>query len=333
MTKMTDEALSEAMNHVAAALGHGVADELRAHIAALTAERDEAEKKRGFAESSVKRYEKRLGGDLRRWVKDDPGALPFNWTPVDVARLQSERDTLRERVTALEAENEAAQATLQDEQAAHAETLERMSAAESGNGGADAPSEPLHCCGTTTGVHRKGCPTVAALAPLGMAPPSEMDGLAGEMAEASEQGPECAVCLERGDFARLCCNGQRQQAAPAPTTPAAFATVRRVLRGRLAVVLKGATPQGPDAGEVALSLLERRMGAQDAALRKAMAEIEAGDGDPWMTLKAALTDAPPVFTLEEVEAAFFDVVCPDRQDTDARAWWRGMMERFTALRR
>lgn len=77
--------------------------------------------------------------------------------------------------------------------------------------------------------------------------PSEMDRLRGEMAESPCPAPQVA--------------GGKSGAAhpPEPTAAEAFATVRRVLRGRLAVVLRGALPQGPDAGEVAVALLERRM--------------------------------------------------------------------------
>jgi hypothetical protein len=86
----------------------------------------------------------------------------------------------------------------------------------------------------------------------------------------------------------------RRPSEPAPTTAEAFATV-----------LKGLGPfpaHGErDAAAHALSLLERRMGAMGKALRGCRTHLKCTTGCA-CDVCSALTDAPPVFTLEEVRS-------------------------------
>lgn len=87
------------------------------------------------------------------------------------------------------------------------------------------------------------------------------------------------------------------------TTAEAFATVLEAMRGDAGINER-------EAGRSALSLLERRMGAMSRALALVLEHgrvtREALRGMParfLVDVRAALTDAPPVFTLEEVREA------------------------------
>lgn len=88
----------------------------------------------------------------------------------------------------------------------------------------------------------------------------------------------------------------------APTTVEAFATVRSEVEAR-ARELRGIEPYGGRAQRAASSLflLERRMGAM---VRAARLVLGCGGAAGFDELRAALTDAPPVFTLEEVDDAW-----------------------------
>jgi hypothetical protein len=274
---------------------------VRAHIAALTAERDEAQthakacaKQAADAEEEVValRYRVKVLGAcnaelikernaaeshlaaIRQWAHPDPTTPDAEWWDGYGDAKQEVRDLLGDD--------------------------------------APAPSEPLHCCGTTTGVHLRDCPTVEALSPLGMAPPSEMDGLRGEMVE---RNPDLsALLIGRHDVV----DGTQP---PAPTTTEALATLKR-FNGRHDTQcgsLIGPVPCdcGAEGRMAALSLLERRMGAQAKAIRDLRevaftgpSEVKGAPGGEsfwdWKerirreTEAAALADAPPVVTLEEV---------------------------------
>lgn len=132
-----------------------------------------------------------------------------------------------------------------------------------------------------------------------------------------EQEPECATCPYRADFETLCCKGPRtlpRQSAPQGTA-ALFATVRD------AISLLGNDIGQRDVGEIALSALERRVGAMARELREHFAKVAEATGNAPLTgrqvaerLRAAalpaLTSTPPVFTLEEVEEACLGVLTP-----------------------
>jgi hypothetical protein len=101
-----------------------------------------------------------------------------------------------------------------------------------------------------------------------------------------------------------------------PTTAEAFATVQQSMEACGAV---------HDIAGRALSLLERRMGAMDAALRGCRVHLKCTTGCV-CDVCAALTDAPPVFTLEEAVSVFRGEGADDRDVARIRA-------RFSALRR
>jgi hypothetical protein len=124
-------------------------------------------------------------------------------------------------------------------------------------------------------------------------------------------------------------NGECATSHPEPTTAEAFATQR--------LWLNALPPQSRAEAEANLSLLERRMGAMARELglvasdlyheRFATAESRVKD-------LIALTDAPPVFTLEEVETVVRGAL------TDSGEWapvvgivMSAIRERLHALRR
>lgn len=96
-----------------------------------------------------------------------------------------------------------------------------------------------------------------------------------------------------------------------PTTAEAFATVREALS------LAFSCASGTDA-KTALALLERRMGAQERAIRDALAHGCIRDVASCVycaALSSALTDAPPAFSLEEVrQAVLLQTSSPDTAD-------------------
>lgn len=142
--------------------------------------------------------------------------------------------------------------------------------------------QSLHCCGTTTDAHLDGCPHAQTMAML------------------------AAV-----------------SASPEPTTDEAFATVRRFVERHDVQCGSLIAPVPCDCGAeqrlAALSLLERRMGAMGRTIREAPHDetcAAPGTTAPCNCWKAsALADAPPVFTLEEVERAVnraIDIDAPTR---------------------
>lgn len=98
---------------------------------------------------------------------------------------------------------------------------------------------------------------------------------------------------------------------PDPTTAEAFATARAAIDAAESPALNtGEKTAARRVGKEALSLLERRMGAKESVLR---ALLSSGVDSQWVEggrkvglcamARSALTDAPPVFTLEEVDAS------------------------------
>lgn len=291
--KMTDEEL-ELARRVADALNPektSTAHRLLGHIAALSAERDEAVRRERTTRESIR------GTHLDM----DNARCPGTNRPIEerIRLLWEERDALRERVealeaealrrvgefnrdwTALRAENTAIRERAQDPARLMLKYQRGGMAAVSSyilGDAAPAPSEPSQCeCepGYT-------CPACSA--------PSEMDGLRGEMAEVS---PRCGRCKYRHSVGLSC----TPDAPPAePPTAGAFAMVG-------AALAKWVPESHPDR-ETALSefsLLVRRVGAQDAAIR---AVVALGlDGPVVEQARAALTDAPLVFTPAQIEQA------------------------------
>jgi hypothetical protein len=218
--------------------------------------------------------------------------------------LESERDALRERVEALEDMTKTQSGERHEEwqrRVAAESTLaairQRAVDAETGAimGGAGTWDDDIHA-----DVVARGAEGMLRDAARGVA-----RYILGE--DGAEAVPSCPRCAKPMPFdqAHLCL-----PAAPEPTTAEAFATVR--------AVLSPLTSQGPHVrhpeGVAALSLLERHMGALWRTFVEEMAHwptcpsgndfSDAG----WARcdchmgqVRTILTDAPPVFTLEEVE--------------------------------
>lgn len=124
-----------------------------------------------------------------------------------------------------------------------------------------------------------------------------------------------------------------------PTTSEAFATAQGALHSFLGLIrihyanrteCDGSMERGCLSGLGALSLLERRMGAQDKALR--MVLKIAGEGSMFTqgerdALRFALTDAPLVFALGEVKEALTEHI------GDLPAAVNEVVARLTALRK
>lgn len=97
-----------------------------------------------------------------------------------------------------------------------------------------------------------------------------------------------------------------------PTTEEAFATVREALNysgdANTAWVKE-------EAARSALALLERRMGAMERAVDSVLAEFDDArlselfslEAHALRGLRSALTDAPPVFTLEDVRGVLWGI--------------------------
>lgn len=289
--KMTDEALHRMKARHESRLMSADEAKMWAHIAALTSERDLAMTQRDAKE-----------GDVLRWERS-------------AADMRNERDALRERVKALEAhDRETRRANTWRERADAAES--RLAAMRQRAEDADMLEEKAQAayseCGMGAVVMRRVSLAVARHI-LGddASAPSEMSGLEGEMADTSD--------MERADYkAPPARDALETPTPPAPTTSEAFAATCRPL----AVVAHGGGISTDDAHRAlaALSLLERRMGAQEAAIRRLIRDAERQDSMPettnehgermvrvqWVlveSLRAALTDAPPVFTLEEIREA------------------------------
>lgn len=250
--KMTDEQWQEAL--IVHAGGHTwnkyTQDDVVAHIAALTAERD------GEHAERVKCVEARRVANTERET------------------VERERDALRERVKAL-AHLERDNASLRSRLAAIRKRACTIGLAQ---------EEVRHILGEDTPA------------------PSELDGLRGEMVEQTAEEARAELEADGVDvpaFLGRCRETVRRARAGlttiAPTTAVAFAK----LRAEHAAWTDDAKRVLP-----LLSLLERRMAAQDAALRRYLAQYdEKGGPTPDIDiLRAALADAPPVFTLEEVRS-------------------------------
>lgn len=123
-----------------------------------------------------------------------------------------------------------------------------------------------------------------------------------------------------------------------PTTAEAFATLCRLADWVSAQDADmhsfDGTAIGPPLTEAreALALLERRMGAMARALDAIASDGVSLPGHVEHAVRAALTDAPPVFTLEEVIDTMLDAG-KDMKGDDTPADFRDYVsERLTALR-
>jgi hypothetical protein len=159
------------------------------------------------------------------------------------------------------------------------------------------------------------------------------------VAEEAERCPGPATCTCRPGHRRTdcpalvgapsfpCCGGSDEhppahtqdcstrETPSEPSTAEAFATVREQLSAHAPCSPFSSHQRSVAAGLDALSLLERRMGAQQRALRQGISALDSllGDSDlpddirpgvlAMQAMRAALTSSPPVFTIEEVEKA------------------------------
>lgn len=283
--KMTDDDVSEALRWFAEGAPE-TSGRLRAHIAALTAERDVLKVQ---LDSSEER------GRLILEKKNEMLAA------------------LRERVTALEAEKEQWRASrFKAAQERHATESRLAAMRQRARDGEDAMvarardrfrRERSEGLGMDAALMATTIDTANYLLGDDAPAPSEMSGLEGEMAEKwDERGcrPSCPGWLNSG---HTHVEPEREEPPAAPATSEAFATVREGL-----AVLEHRSSGFADNkalrdSQYALSLLERRMGAQNDALREVLKLHHRLPSDVIAQLQAALTDAPPVFTLEEVKEA------------------------------
>lgn len=372
MTKMTDDELRQAMD-VADALndeGTSTCHHLLAHIAALTAERDEArealrsmttERDTGATHLKMAFHQiAEVAGLL------EPDVTPDGWGLHAAAlKVLAERDALRERVTALEAEVNEQRARKRQFMKACDTYESRLSAIRQRAG---------ECIASGNKSDAR-----AARYILGddATTPSEMDGLRGKMAEPQRcvgcraAGVDlCAKCEAEAKASQDAMAAAEEMATPdphdcdprtfgdvepppEPTTAEAFATVRA---GRQWWADSAAdAPVGVEAWRdlALLSLLERRMGAMrraaELAPHGAHCAFLVSAPAPWNCdcWKAdALTDAPEVYTREEVESACVAVAREDNIGNEAggsamaeahsNGWTAGALavsERLTTLRK
>ena len=235
----------------------------------------------------------------------------FRNADLEASRIVPERDALRERVRALEAENEARCAEMNAVRQ-RAVVLRAMNLRDVMSGEWNREAARL--------VHfileddaRPSAP------PEAFAHEKGLD--AGVFDDAPHEFPCCGGSDEHPPQHTQDCDMRPAPPAAEPTTAEAFSTVRTYC----------AKWGDGDKPLTALSLLERRMGAMEAAARALIAGAKEGciivaDVN---ALESALTDALPVFTLEEVESAFrneANSLCPSYE-------WGRIAVRLTALRR
>lgn len=318
MTRMTDEDVSRVTALVSnapvnPALPIEVAQKLVDHIAALTAERDEALDRAQAAESTA-------------------------------TENGEECDALRERVRALEAENEARCAEMNairqragDEErirsvswSAHLGYTTEDKHKSSGMAvaryilGDDAPPSEMdgtpceghdigEFCGAcgNTGIDRRGGP-------------SEADGLTGEMADTRD--------LERTDYKAPPARDVVESPTPAePTTAEAFATARAGIDAAESPALNtGEKTAARRVGKAALSMLERRLGAMGRAGRAVVDAFSESSAtltqrsEAMDALEDVLTDASEVYTREDnpLRVALLEALTyiADRSAGSSKAW-------------
>lgn len=304
--KMTDEELNRALRDVAGAGLLDVAGWFRAHIAALTAERDGLKVQLDGAEERGRMIfdaKNKMLDALRERVQaleadlEDKRALANMWMQ-SAQRLHGSLAAIRHRAGDEKRLGQECNAgATGDPIWATLHPVERKRWVDGAGAvaryilGDDAPLNPgagggedtSGCCYQRAGgceAHRKTA-----------APPE---------AFAHEKGLDAGVFRAEDEDPPLILPTTTARAAP--TTPEAFATVRK---GReWWAESAGDAPAGVEARRdlTLLALLERRMGAQEAAIRAVLATKGANtleSIDAWNALRASITGAPPVFTLEE----------------------------------
>lgn len=312
--KMTDEELEQALESMLKGFMQA-RRKVRAHIAALTAERDA----------------------LKAEMADECKAH---------MRLQEDARAIRERVQALEAERDTARDAGIRQHKARLEAESRLAAIRT-------TARTLQSMSLSTVMGGEWNRQASAL----------IREMAGD--DARPSAPPEAFAHEKGVDAGVFDDDDRSPTPPAvvaaaggvglpqlPTTPEAFATVRErfaALRGashvmhELGVESDGSVESGVAKAEAALTLLERRMGAMDAAIRAFISEHPCTpDGCQYCKgLHATLTDAPAVLTLEQAKAleARLGGEVPNPGEQYLSGWLDALntfvqeLERLTALRK
>lgn len=283
--KMTDVEFEALKRSIHARLASEPERRLLAHIAALTAERDDWKQ----AHDTRKANHETLGKLFREAC--------------------DERDALRERVQALEAEIERLKHNTREAQQYASEAVEERNAAESHLAAIRqrmmGPGALLRLKDRLVDVWLR-TPEAPVDAMMFAVAQEAARYVVGEDAVGAEQETEPSPAQQDWD-------GQHPHdapEAPEPTTAEAFATVREGILD---------TESAAHPALAALSLLKRRMGAQEAAIRKAVKHFKDEYPEDAVhralpALESALTDAPPVFTLEEVETAVHAVLGKGSRD-------------------
>jgi len=287
--KMTDDELGAAFTNILNRMVVGSSakdvEDVQSHIAALVAERDEA---RGI----VTQVEREL--TLRGVpIECSPQVwLRVGWLANERRKAVEDRDTLCERVQALEKEAEAARERYA---AALAEQLEETHAAES-----------------RLAAIRQRAESEKRMAES--LPPREMERLHRAIDRVLGEDEVCAAPFTVQGNHKPGANSE--STTPEPTTAEAFGTVRR---GIDETEIPFPQKHVADEARAALALLERRMGELEA-LRDS---VNAGWAEP------TLTDAPRVFTLEEVKEA----VRASMSEVEAMVNWEKIRLRLDSLRK
>lgn len=327
--KMTDEELNRVLESMGQHWSMRASASIRAHIAAVTTERDNMHQEAIDAISGLLAIVEVLTDD-----KKEPG--------LDAARrVVAERDALRERVQALEAEVKEQSARKRqfmqacDRHESRLAAIRRRAGDETalvrhaevgaimGAGSTDWDEE-IHAEVVQRGDAEtlRGAALAAARCILGddarpPAPPEAFTHEKGLDAGVFDEAPE-ETKAERLIREEREASAEMVRRAAEPTTSDAFATVREYIHGDRTQI----DHEDVERASRVLSLLERHMGAQNRALREVLKLHHRMPGDVIKQIQAALDDAPPVFTLEEVEAAMTGIYGP-----------APVLERLRALRK
>lgn len=246
---------------------HETGVKLRAHIAAVTAERDALQRQRDNATGHYDDLRERVQ-TLEEQVADPH---PLSWEAARQRVHAAESRLAAIRATARTLQSMSLSAVMADEWSKQASALIREMAGDAGRPAA--PPEAYH-------------------------PSKGLDaGVFDETQQADTTG--CCYLLVGG------CKAHRRPAPSDPTTPEAFAALKA--RRHWWAENGAGTPAGNEARQdiADLSLLERRIGAMERAARLVPG---CGGAAGFEELRFALTDAPAVFTLKEVQEAVVAVL-------------------------
>jgi DNA repair exonuclease SbcCD ATPase subunit len=318
--KMTDEALAEAkkIHEAGHAWNRYVQADLLAHIAALTAERDEA---RGAMVLAANERD-----DLRRTIEELHAALGTNPGPcgvpslVEAAKVLRHKadvaDMFRERVRTLE-ERITRLHVMHSEAKSHLSAIRQRVGDEAGLKTAAWSAYDAGESATTMDMVRSVARYI-----LGGAAPAE------PLAQPPQTDDLGAIEQWR--------ENQEAEARAEPTMAEAFATLEKGMQewGR-ALENDPVERKAHAASRAALSLLERRMGAMARALQRLEMFLTGPTRHDLPSLdevRTALTDAPAVFTLDEVEEAVGHVLEDWQNEWTVDEGKRRVRELLTAFR-